>query len=105
MGPYCKFCGTRCFIPTTKGDLIKRDLKATCEHGIKFDMDKTFNKLLDSKGKQAGWLLELRRHEEFSLAGEISKGKVFEYEIANTGFIEICDFTKSKDENSYYRLK
>lgn len=39
MGPYCKFCGDRCFIPTTKDDIITRDLKATCPEGVKFDLD------------------------------------------------------------------
>lgn len=37
MGPYCKFCGDRCFIPTSKEDKTKRDLKATCLKGIAFD--------------------------------------------------------------------
>jgi hypothetical protein len=41
MGPYCKFCGTRCFVPTTKDDIVKTDLKATCEEGIKFDLQMT----------------------------------------------------------------
>lgn len=37
MGPYCKFCGERCFVPTKESDLVKRDLKATCKEGIVFD--------------------------------------------------------------------
>lgn len=40
MGPYCKFCGTRCFVPTTQEDVVKRDLKATCDEGIAFDLMK-----------------------------------------------------------------
>lgn len=39
MGPYCKFCNNRCFIPTTKDDIITTDLKATCDEGIKFDLE------------------------------------------------------------------
>lgn len=38
MGPYCKFCGTRCFVPTTENDIVKKDLKATCEKGRIFDI-------------------------------------------------------------------
>lgn len=41
MGPYCKFCGTRCFVPTTKDDIVKKDLKATCKEGIKFDIQQS----------------------------------------------------------------
>ena len=50
MGPYCKFCGTRCFVPTTKDDIIKTDLKATCEEGIKFDLEMT-NKETNARKK------------------------------------------------------
>jgi hypothetical protein len=42
MGPYCKFCGERCFVPTTKDDIIKTDLKATCKKGVAYDLVKTF---------------------------------------------------------------
>ena len=45
MGPYCKFCGYRCFTPTTKKDLILTDLKATCKEGKNFDLKMTFPKL------------------------------------------------------------
>lgn len=31
MGPYCKFCNNRCFVPTNDG------LKATCLKGVFFD--------------------------------------------------------------------
>lgn len=40
MGPCCNFCNTRCFVPTEPGDLIKKDLKATCKDGIMFDLSK-----------------------------------------------------------------
>lgn len=39
MGPYCKFCGNRCFVPTNKDDIVKKDLKATCSEGIAFDLE------------------------------------------------------------------
>ncbi len=45
MGPYCNFCGTRCFIPTSENDIIKKDLKATCKDGIAFDLSRV-NKLI-----------------------------------------------------------
>jgi hypothetical protein len=44
MGPYCNFCGRRCFVPTVKGDIVKKDLKATCKEGIKFDLKKSKEK-------------------------------------------------------------
>ena len=40
MGPYCKFCVNRCFVPTTEEDLkngYAYSLKATCSKGMKFD--------------------------------------------------------------------
>lgn len=45
MGPYCKFCGDRCFIPTTKEDTITSDLKATCKEGKIFDIKQTMYQL------------------------------------------------------------
>jgi hypothetical protein len=38
MGPYCKFCDNRCFVPTDKGDRIKSGLKATCDKGKAYDL-------------------------------------------------------------------
>ena len=31
MGPYCKFCNNRCFVPTDEG------LRASCDEGKRFD--------------------------------------------------------------------
>jgi hypothetical protein len=105
MGPYCKFCGERCFIPTKKSDYVTKDLKATCTKGILFDMDSTFPKLFDSKQKQIGWILDLKRHNsEYSLAAEILNNSVMEFEIRNIELEQVIDFTKSPKDNTYYRL-
>lgn len=105
MGPYCNYCNTRCFKPTTKGSLINTDLEATCLEGIKHDMNKTYPRLINSKGHQLGWLVELRRHDGdgYSLAAELIDSKVMTYEIANTAIEEILDFTKAPGDNRYFR--
>ncbi len=46
MGPYCNFCGNRCFIPAPENDLVQTDLKATCREGVLFDLNKELKKLL-----------------------------------------------------------
>ena len=102
MGSYCKYCNTRCFKYTTKNSLIKTDLEATCENGIIHDMDATYPRLINTKNVHIGWLLELKRGEDFSLFAELSNGKVMEYEIKNTEFEEILKLTDKVDR--FYRL-
>jgi hypothetical protein len=47
MGPYCKFCGTRCFVPVTyrwpdeiSNKLGNITIVATCDAGQKFEKEK-----------------------------------------------------------------
>lgn len=108
MGPYCKFCGDRCFIPTEKNDYIKTDIKATCLEGIKFDMSSTYSELLSKDEKYLkGWILDLRRGEEYSLAAEIIGGQVLEYEIKNNEIEEVIDLVTPSRINKrlFYRSK
>lgn len=105
MSPYCNYCNTRCFKPTTKDSLIKTDLEATCLEGIIHGMNSTYPKLKDQSEKPIGWLVELRRGEEYSLAAELVNGEIMPYEVPNTSLEEILDFTKGLKENTYYRTK
>lgn len=103
MGPYCKHCDSRCFIPTDKDDFVKTDLKATCLNGIKHDMSKTYPILKDSKGNNVGWLVELTRGEKYSLAACIGPGnKLMTYEVDNWELEERHDLTKFAP--MFYRL-
>ena len=102
MGPYCMYCNTRCFKYTTKDSLIKTDLEATCERGMVHDMDATYPKLYSTNNTHIGWLLELRRGEDFSLFAELSNGKIMEYEVQNTDFEEVLKLTDEVDR--FYRL-
>lgn len=58
MGPYCKFCGTRCFVPTTEADNMTVDLKATCEEGKAFDEAKEQEKM---KEKPTSYFLRVEK--------------------------------------------
>lgn len=110
MGPYCNFCGARCFVPTTREDLVKTDLKATCPEGIIFDMNKTFPIIYAKDGSDSktgivyGWMVELKRGEEFSLAAQVIKGQLMEFSIRNKDLEEILDLTAAPGANYYYRL-
>lgn len=105
MGPYCNYCNTRCFKPTTKDSLINTDLEATCIEGIKHDMNKTYPRLINTKGEHIGWIIELRRHDGtgHSLAAELINNEVMTYEIPNTSMEEILDFTKAPGHNRYFK--
>lgn len=102
MGPYCNYCGTRCFKPTNAASLVKTDLEATCLEGIVHDMNKTYPKLKDQSEKTIGWLVELRRGEEYSLAAELFKGQVMTYEVSNLEIEERLVMHGQVDR--YYRL-
>lgn len=104
MGPYCNYCGTRCFTPTSQLDYVKTDLRATCTDGTIHDLNMTYSRLFNSKNVHIGWLLELRRHdsEGYSLALDLD---MREYEIANTDLEEILDLTAPPKLNHYYRCK
>lgn len=106
MGPYCKFCGDRCFVPTSSDDLIKTDLKATCTLGIEFDLDCTFPRLFNSdKSKKLGWIQHLSRGDKYATALQLLNGKVYEYEIMISDLTEIIDFTAPPKLNTYYTAR
>jgi hypothetical protein len=102
MGPYCKFCDSRCFVPTSKEDYVKTDLKATCQEGIKHDMSASFPTVRDSKGNSLGWLIELNRGEEYSMAACLHSGDVMPYEILNKDLTEVHDWING---GMYYLAK
>lgn len=88
MGPYCKFCGNRCFVPTNKEDYVKTDLKATCKDGIVFDLNKTFPSIISKSGKVVGWMIDFNRHEEYSIGLEFINDKLMEFEIKTSDILE-----------------
>lgn len=106
MGPYCNYCNTRCFKPTTKDSLITKDLEPTCKEGLKHAMDVTYPKLINKQNNQVGWLVELRRHDGtgHSLAAELINSQVMTYEISNHDIEEILDFLKAPGENRYFKV-
>lgn len=105
MGPYCMFCGDRCFVPVEDNDYIKKDLKATCEKGVIFDLDSTYTKVLNSNGEKIGWMLIRNNGENYSLILEIVNGQLLEYEVSSYRLQEIIDFTKPPKENNWFILK
>jgi hypothetical protein len=90
------------FCTNNKKDYIKTDLKATCLNGIRHDMTATYPTIKDSKGNAVGWLLELRRGEEYSMAACLFNGEVMPYEISNWEISEHHDLTKFTPV--FYRL-
>lgn len=110
MGPYCNFCGSRCFVPTTREDPIKTDLKATCLKGKAHDLSKTFPVIYAKDGSDSktgivyGWMIELKRGEEYSRAAQILNGEAAEFSIRNKDLEEILDLTAAPGKNHYYRL-
>jgi hypothetical protein len=38
MGPYCKFCGSRCFLPRAGAQLGTTTILATCRRGMAHDL-------------------------------------------------------------------
>jgi hypothetical protein len=61
MGSYCNFCGYRCFVPTKQGDYVARDLKATCNKGIKFDLEKY---LEEKRLTQITWRVKMNQEKQ-----------------------------------------
>lgn len=109
MGPYCKFCDTRCFIPTEEYDYIKRDLKATCREGIIFDLTATYEPIVDKDLLLRYWLKELRRGETHSIALQLINGKIYEFEIDNKEIelilnLSNLEMSKRVGKSSFYRL-
>ena len=83
MGPYCKFCGSRCFVPTTEDDYVTRDLKATCKEGVEYDMNVSFPRVVDTKGDSLGWLTRLNKEESKGFSEIVSnyQGKLLPWEV------------------------
>jgi hypothetical protein len=109
MGPYCKHCDSRCFIPTTKDDFIKTDLKATCEKGILQDLDATYIPILKDN-KRIFWLLEVKPYDEYSLALELVNNEPMPIEIKTSELSYIINLSNLELYNmlgrrDYYRLK
>lgn len=107
MGPYCKFCNDRCFAPTTSHDYISKDIRATCHDGVKFDMSSEYPELIATDDKTLkGWLLELKREREYSLAVEIIGGELQEFEVRNDHIEEIIDLVSPHraGKRRYYRI-
>jgi hypothetical protein len=78
-------------VPTSKEDYVKTDLKATCLNGIRHDMSQTYATIKDSKGNGLGWLIELNRGEEYSMAACLFNGDVMPYEIKTSDLTYLMD--------------
>lgn len=46
MGPYCKFCNQRCFVPVARLSLLSTDIRATCKEGMRHDFKTEIQKRL-----------------------------------------------------------
>lgn len=101
MGPYCKFCETRCFKPVSKDDLVKDvDLKATCREGIIFDMSKHYKEIRNEhNGRVWGWLIELRKGEEYCLVSDFDQNV---FEVKTT---ELTEHINGFKNSLHYTIK
>ena len=58
MGPYCKFCDTRCFIPSKYP--FAYDIRATCDEGMSDALPKNFKPLFSPNDLKVEGFVDIR---------------------------------------------
>ena len=69
------------------------------------DTNSAYPKLYNSSNKHIGWIKQIRRGEDYSIALEVFDCTLMEYEILNTHLVECIDFTAPIPNNLYYKCR